>query len=111
MLKGAWAKRLASTEKELISFLVQERGDDGLKAQVLDRGLRVPRTGAGQQDVHPTPNPVIIKIAAAFSGARKAPNLMIHPPSEMRDTSQQDDRVFLDCMLSRRGNPLHSVEL
>ena len=47
MLKGAWAKRLVSTEKELISFLVQERGDDGLKAQVLDRGLRVSRTGAG----------------------------------------------------------------
>lgn len=44
-----------------------------------------------QQDVHPTPNPAIIKITAAFSGARKAHKLMIHPPSEMRDTSQQGD--------------------
>ena len=47
MLKGALAKRLASTEKGLLSFLVQERGDDGLRARVPDRGLRVSRTRAG----------------------------------------------------------------
>lgn len=43
-------KEAGGTEKELISFLVQERGMMGSKPKCkLDRGLRVPRTGRGSK--------------------------------------------------------------